>query len=323
VWSGPHGEEDLRKLPPAGGIGMTGVAVEAVVQLVPSFNFEKHERWIGREFLEGNIENFLRTNQAADSDFDYPHVSMYYAGGYGVDRIQSVQLNSWKPTVNTPPADALRIKRERELLDHVGSAFFPQQLFGLGQHEAPSFPNGDDGHPILRSLNDRKEQTLQANHAFARKLYFQHDEIESGIVLPLLADGTPDCDRFRTAIRRTQELLEEEEIETIIEVRFTPDASEGMLGPGTGGPTCYIELAPSMALYSRERIVQVFHLFDEMLREEFQARPHLGKKTSVDAADMANLYGEDWATFNRVRRTIDPGGKFLPARNELLQRLFG
>ena len=323
VWSAPHGDEDLRKLPPAGGIGMTGVVVEAVVKLEAAFHFEKHERWVDREFLEDNIEKLLQTNQSPASDFDYPHVSIYYAGGFGVNRIQSVQLNTWKVTENTPSDEALRVKRERELLDHFGSAFFPQQLFGLGQHPAPSFPDNVGGHSTLRFLNDRKVQTLQANHAFARKLYFQHDEIESGIVLPLLADGTPNCDRFRAAIQRTQELLEEEEFETIIEVRFTPDASEGMLGPGTGGPTCYIELAPSMALYSRERIVQVFHLFDEMLREEFQARPHLGKKTSVEAADMADLYGEDWDTFNRVRRAIDPGGKFLPAKNELLQRLFG
>ena len=322
IWSGPNGVEALRKLPPAGGIGMTGVVVEAVVKLEPAFNFEKQERFIDRRLLEASMEEFLRVTDPKP-DFDYPHVSMYYTGGFGADRIQSVQLNTWRRTADIQPPDALRIKRERELFDHVGSAFFPQQLFGLAQHEAPSFPDNLGGHDILRSLSGRDKQVLQANYAFARKLYFQHDEIESGIALPLLADGTPSCDRFRAAIKRTQELLKEEEIETIIEVRFTPDTSEAMLGPGTGGATCYIELATSMALYSRDRIVQAFHEFDTMLRQEFQARPHLGKKTSVTAADMATAYGDDWETFNRIRQIIDPGGKFLPAKNELLQRLFG
>ena len=95
-----------------------------------------------------------------------------------------------------------------------------------------------------------------------------------------------------------------------------------MLGPGTGGPTCYVELAPSMTQHSRERIVQVFHRFDDLLRDRFNARPHLGKKTSARAADMRNLYGHVWDEFNAIRKEIDPAGKFLPKDNELLNRLF-
>src|SRR5258705_8469256 len=110
----------------------------------------------------------------------------------------------------------------------------------------------------------------------------------------------PDVQVFRDAIRDTQLLLQREEFKTIIEVRFTPNASEGMLGPGTGGPSCYIELATALGDYSSERIVEVYDSFDRMLREKYHARPHLGKKTSVTYADMETIYGPVWQEFQSV-----------------------
>ncbi len=320
-WRPPAGPAvPLRKLPPAGAIGMTGVVVDLVVQLVPGFNFEKNEQFVPRRWLEQNIERLLDPAET-DSLFAYDHISMYYVGGFGVN-IKSVQLNTWKRTDKPQPANALKVKRKRELFDHIGSAFFPGALFNLARHVAPDPVSGQGGHSMLRSLNNWPVQVLQANLAFARKLYFQHDEIEAGIPLPLLPNGRPDYQPFRDAMRATQQLLLDQELETIIEVRFTPDVSEGMLGPGAGGPTCYVELATSMALYSRARIAQVFQRFDRLMRRDFGALPHLGKKTSVTAAEMAALYGADWAAFNQVRNGVDPARKFRPAGNELLNRLF-
>ena len=322
TWTQPGGvTRNLRKLPPAGAIGMAGVVVEAVLKLGPSFAFLKNEQFVPREWVEDNIGRLLDPGEM-DPLFAYQHVSMYYSGGFGAN-IKSVQLNTWKRTSLTPPPDALRVKRQRELTDHIGSAFFPNLLFDLAKEDPPSPGTNQGGDSTLRSLNNRPPQVLQANHAFARKLYFQHDEIEAGIPLVPLVGGKPDYRIFREAIKATQELLQDEELKTIIEIRFTPDVSEAMLGPGTGGPTCYIELATSMALYSRERIVQVFQKFDKLMREEFGARPHLGKKTSAKAEDMAEIYGADWVTFNEVRDAMDPGGKFRPAGNEFLRRVFG
>lgn len=321
IWRQPTGVTRLfRKLPPAGALGMTGAVTELVLQLVPAFHFEKNEQFVPRTWLERNIDLLLDPAET-DPLFRYDHVSIYYAGGFGTN-IKSVQLNTWKHTDRKQPANALKVKRERELLDHIGSAFFPTALFDLAKQTAPDPVTAQGGHGTLRSLNNRPVQILQANYAFARKLYFQHDEIEAGLPLPIKANDKPDYNMFRKAIQATQELLAKEELKTIIEVRFTPDVSEGMLGPGVGGPTCYVELAASMAMYSRERIVQVFQRFDKLMREEFGGLPHLGKKTSVSAAEMAALYGAGWTTFNEVRTAIDPIGKFRPATNEFLNRIF-
>ncbi len=179
----------------------------------------------------------------------------------------------------------------------------------------------DSSHDgALVTLNKRGPEVLPANKAFARKLFFQHDEIEVGI--PLAAgNGKPDYGVFRKAMGDVQDLLAEEEFPTIIEVRFTPDVSEGILGPGTGGPTLYIELATPLG-FSRARIVEVYLKFDRTLREKYGARPHLGKKTTATFRDMAMLHGEDWKDFQKVRQDADPSGKFLPPQNRLLTQIF-
>ena len=155
----------------------------------------------------------------------------------------------------------------------------------------------------------------RANEGFARKLFFQHDEIEAGIPIP-------NYDVALQAIHDVLQLLKDEELKTIIEIRFTPDLSEGMLGPGTGGPACYIELATTLGEYSKARIVEVYDQFDRMLRNRYDARPHLGKKTSVTYADMQNLYGPVWQEFQSIRMTMDPANKFLPDNNPLLKQIF-
>ena len=321
-WIPPSGPaKTFRKLPVCGALGMTGVVVEAVLKLVPAFNFLKDEQFVPRTWAEANIEKLLDPDQTSKL-FAYDHVSLYYGGGKGPN-IRTIRLNTWKHTKKKPPKDAMRIKRRRELADHIGSAFLPNSLLKISGKIAPVPGSGttDGASKILVELNKRPRQVLQVNHAFARKLFFQHDEIEVGI--PLAPNGgAPDYNIFRRAIKDIQKLLRDQEFKTVIEVRFTPHASEAMLGPGTGGPTCYIELATSLTQYSRDRIVQVFHKFDDLMRNNFKARPHLGKKTSATADDLEALYRSVWREFSEVRKRIDPLGKFRPKDNELLNRLF-
>ncbi len=309
-WQLPDGtSRTYSKLPVAGGLGMTGVVVEVVLKLDPSFNLEKNEQYVPRRWAEDHIAEILETHD---------HVSFYYAGGSG-HRIRTVRLNTWNRINKAPAHDALGVKRTRELLDHAGSGFLPNFLLKLSNMQAATPGTDEESDWLIEQFNGRDLQILQANHAFARKLYFQHDEIEVGINL----GDPPDYGIFRSAIRETQNLLKSEEFNTVIEIRFTPDVSEAMLGPGTGGPTCYIELAPSMQQYSRLRIVQVFHKFDRLMRTRFGARPHLGKKTTATAPTLRKLYGKKvWDAFNEVRQTIDPNGRFRPDGNELLRRLF-
>jgi hypothetical protein len=314
------GVQRLRKLPVSGALGTAGVVFEIVLKLDAAFHMEKDARFVPREWAESHIERFLDPDES-DPLFDFDHVSFYYAGGGGRS-LKTVRINTWKRTEKPLSPGAEEIKTVRELFDHVGSAFLPGYLLKMARRSvnAPGTAPGPEHDGTLVALNKRGPEVLPANKAFARKLFFQHDEIEVGIPLPAL-NGRPDCGVFRKVMGDVQDLLAEEEFPTIIEVRFTPDVSEGILGPGAGSPTCYVELATPLGL-SRARIVQVYLKFDRMLREKYGARPHLGKKTTATFKDMAMLYGEDWNEFLKVRQDADPTGKFLPPQNPLLAQIF-
>lgn len=321
----PPGEaapQNLARLPVSGALGMTGIVAEIVLKLDVKYNLYKTERFVPREWAEQNIERLLDPAET-DPIFAYDHVSFYYAAGDG-EPIHTVRLNGWKRTTQELTRGFEGYKTIREIIDLVGSGFLPNYLLRLERRQStvPGQQPGPNDDNWLATLNKRMPLILPANEAFARKLYFQHDEIEEGIPLPRKPNGSINYDVFREAIKDTLLLLAEEEFKTVIEIRFTPDVSEAMLGPGTGSPTCYIELATAFGDYSKARIVEVYDLFDRLIRTKYRARPHLGKKTSVDYQHMEALYGQTWYDFQNVRSKMDPANRFLPEGNVFLNRIF-
>jgi FAD/FMN-containing dehydrogenase len=314
--------QKLRWLPVSGAIGTAGIVCELVLKLDKSYNVRKLELFVPREWAEANIERLIDPAET-DPIFAHDHVSFYYAGG-GRDPSKTVRLNAWKRTEDPISKDMQETKTVREIFDLIGSGFLPRYLLQASQKQSPipGQPQRPGDDRWLTKLNNRPPLVCPAYAAFARKLFFQHDEIEVGIPMGRKRDGKPNCDVFRSAIDDTLRLLKEEEFETIIEIRFTPDVSEGMLGPGTGGPVCYIELATPFGDLSKARIVQVYHLFDKMMRDKYGARPHLGKKTTAGYKEMETLYGDLWKDFQAVRQAMDPENKFLPAGNPWLTAIF-
>jgi FAD/FMN-containing dehydrogenase len=319
---GKNAPEKLRWLPVSGAIGTAGIVCEVVLKLDAKYNMRKLELFVPRDWAEAHIERLI---DPAESDpvFAHDHVSFYYAGG-GSGPIRTVRMNAWKRTPDPVSKDVEAAKSIREIFDLVGSGFLPKYLLQSAQKQSPipGQPPRPDDDRWLTTLNSKPALVFPAYAAFARKLFFQHDEIEVGIPMGRTPRGKPNCDVFRSAIEDTLRLLKEEEFETIIEIRFTADVSEGMLGPGTGGPVCYIELATPFGDLSKARIVQVYHLFDKMMRDKYRARPHLGKKTTAGYRDMAALYGPVWTDFQAVRQAMDPENKFVPPDNTLLAGMF-
>jgi FAD/FMN-containing dehydrogenase len=324
TWTPPGATQPqkLSWLPVSGAIGTAGAVCEIVLKLDAKYHMRKREVFVPRDWAEANIERLIDPAET-DPLFAYDHVSFYYAGG-GRNPIKTIRMNAWKRTADPISKDMNELKTVREIFDLVGSGFAPKYLLDASGKQSPlpgQAPRPDDDRG-LTTLNNRAALVFPAYAAFARKLFFQHDEIEVGIPMGLKADGKPNCDVFRAALADTLHLLREEEFATIIEVRFTSDVSEGMLGPGTNGPVCYLELATPFGDLSKARIVEVYHLFDRLMREKYGARPHLGKKTTAGYGDMAALYGDLWEEFQTVRHAMDPDNKFLPADNALLTAIF-
>ena len=272
-----------------GGIGCAGVVTEVELQCVDSYRLRKTVKVISREEAENHTDRFIN---------EHDHVSFYYLGSIKCDRIR---MNCWKRTTDADSPAHVMNKLSTELADLMISGY----VFGLSQTlrcttatyqlvaRAIPFAYGSKGF-----VNDW-------HRSFPRKLYFSHDEMEFGI----------PYENFRPCIRELMNLLERRKFLSVIEVRFTPDCSRALLGPGVGRRTCYIELAPSMSLDRSE----VFSLAEELL-VRYGGQPHLGKKTSLNRQDMRRIYGERFDEFKKICRGQDPEGKFS---NRFTETLFG
>jgi FAD/FMN-containing dehydrogenase len=288
----------FRFLPVAGALGMLGVVVEVTLQAERAFHLRRASRFVSRAEAEADLPALLG---------EHDHLSLYYAaGGPGP---ASVRLNTWDRTPETPSWSASFSLLAHELGDHALMCLAPGLMIDYAQRD----PRSD---PLLRLLNEDAPLVLPAPAAFARRLYYQHDELEYGIPVG----------EVRACARALTDLLTQEQFQTIVEIRFTPDRSPALLGPGTAGRgrggTAYLELATPFGLHSRLRIAEVHERVHALL-VAFGGRPHLGKKTAIDATGMAAIYGEDWEAFQALRRAWDPGGKLLPKGNRFLGRLFG
>lgn len=99
-----------------------------------------------------------------------------------------------------------------------------------------------------------------------------------------------------------------------IEVRVVAGDTESMLSPSYGRDTTYL------ALHAYEGMPwQEFFGAVEQIAAEYDARPHWGKRHTLDASRLSGLYPE-WEAFQDVRRRLDPDGVFANAHG---RRIFG
>lgn len=263
-----------------GAIGTCGVVIEVEIQCVPAYNLAKSLRMVDRHWVRDNIDAII-----ADND----HVSFYYIAGVDAD---SVRMNLWNRT-EQPPGRALGAKKMiHELIDMAVSGY----LLGLSRLLDLASPFAALGALFFKLTMDGRITVFPAAMGFARKLYYHHDELEYGV----------PYERHRECLDEVLALLRRRRFVTVVEVRFTPDTASGLIGPGAGGRTCYIELAPSLSLDGTEIFAEVETIF-----ARYGARPHLGKKTGATSATMAETHQARWARFCAARRQQDPADKFL------------
>lgn len=110
-------------------------------------------------------------------------------------------------------------------------------------------------------------------------------------------------------------MLKRRDFFSVVEVRFTPDQSRSLIGPGANRRTAYVELATPLSQNHEE----VFAEAEEIFRRH-EGAPHLGKKTNVGAQDLLEIHGERFVNFQKIRKAQDPKGKFL---NAFSRRVFG
>ena len=269
-----------------GALGTCGVVAEVELQLVESFNLVKTTMMVDRAQTEALVEEHL-----ADND----HVSFYYIGGG--DDAESIRMHCWNHTREPVTDNWQRLKTRAELSDFTISAYFP----GVAELIADI----DEDAALSNALAPDHRLVMPGSQGFGRSLFYRHDEIEFG--LPFEA--------WRACIGEIMQLLHQKQFFSVVEVRFTPDKSQALLGPGVGRRSVYIELATPLA----QDTTEVFALAEAIFRAH-GGQPHLGKKTNIGAQQMLEIYGDRFTRFQAIRAQQDPEGKFL---NPFTERVFG
>jgi len=188
----------------------------------------------------------------------------------------------------------------RELLDMLLSGY----LLDLARLLKSTRPFANASLGFMKLLLNGRSTVCPSYEGFRRRLYFQHDELEYGVPYEV----------HQECLQEVLALLERRHFVTLIEVRFAPDTSQALLGPGVGRRTCFIELAPSLSLDNARVFEEVEHI---LLR--YGGRVHLGKATRVTGERMEEMFGERWRAFREVQRAQDPCGKFA---NDFVARTF-
>ena len=268
-----------------GAIGTCGVICEVELQLDPAFYLAKDSLMVDRRDSEACIEALLAAND---------HVSFYYVGGG--EHVDAVRVHTWNRVPGPPTEDWARKKTRMELQDFALSALLPGG--------AELLVSMDEDAPLSDALAPDTRLVLPGSVGFGRHLFYRHDEIEYGVPF----------EAYRNCLGEVMDLLQERDFLSIVEVRFTPDRSQALLGPGVGRRTAYIELATPLSQDTASLYPEVEEIF---LRHGGQ--PHLGKKTTLSAHGLRQVFGERFEAFQAQRRQQDPEGTFL---NAFTSRLF-
>jgi L-gulonolactone oxidase len=265
------------------------VVTEVELRCVDTYNLEKSIRIVRRDWAEANIEELLQAHR---------HLSFYYLGGADVEH---VRMNVWDETPKPPRRSARWHRLYGELVDMLFSGY----LLGMTRTVKAANVTAWLGLLFFKATMDGRKTVYPWSDGFPRKLFYRHDEIEYGVPF----------EDYRPCLAEVLELLRRKKFTTIIEVRFTPDRSQALLGPGVGRRTCYIELAPSLSLDPSEVFAEAEKIF-----WKYYGQAHLGKATWATPERLQAMFGERFAQFQAARREQDGAGKF---DNPLTWQVFG
>lgn len=269
-----------------GGIGCCGIVTEAEFELVDAYHLAMASTMVDRKQTEAELDTLLQAHE---------HLSFYYVSGS--DEGESIRMHTWNRTTAPISENWEQYKLRSELTDLTASAFFPNVAELLADIDEDSW--------LSNLLLPDEGLVMPSSRGFGRKLFYRHDEMEYGVPF----------ERHRECLDELLAFLRERNFFSIIEVRYAPDKSRALLGPGVGRRTAFIELATPLAQQRGE----VYAIAETILRRH-GGQPHLGKKTNMIAQDMLETYGERFVQFQELRAQQDPHGKFL---NAFARQLFG
>jgi L-gulonolactone oxidase len=119
----------------------------------------------------------------------------------------------------------------------------------------------------------------------------------------------------REALERVLALIERRRLAVNFPIEFRFAAGDdAFLSTANGRDTCYIAVH-----VSRGMEFETYFRAVERIMDDYEGRPHWGKRHYQTAATLAGRYPE-WERFQAVRARLDPGGVFV---NDYVERVLG
>jgi len=272
-----------------GGLGCCGVVTEVELLCVDAYNLKKSIQIVRRDWAEENIERLLQ---------EHDHLSFYYLGGVDAENIR---MNVWDQTSQAPQRSYPWRDMYLELVDML----FTGYVIGLAPTMKAANLTAWLGLAFFKLTMNGHKTVYPSSVGFRRKLFYRHDEMEYGVPF----------ERYRECLAEIRAMLRRKKYVSIIEVRFTPERSQGLLGPGVGRRTCFIELAPGLSGDPTE----IFREGEQIFRR-YGGQLHLGKATWATPENLREMFADRLVQFQKVRREQDGAGKF---DNDFARALFG
>ena len=267
------------------GLGALGVITQLTLKVMPAFNLCEVAEPLPWNDALGHFDDIVRSAE---------YVKLWW-----VPHTDVVQVFRYHRTHEPPNPDKRREWIESNILSGL---LFPGMLW-LGKV--------------------RPERIRGINQGFADRLFVESRVVDTSVrsfnvPMPPVHRETEAAfavGRAPAALRKLRELIDDEDLRVnfITEVRVVKGDSSWM-SPAYGRDTCQLG-AYTGENPTADRYITRF----EQIMQEFDARPHWGKETSITADAVLRLWPRA-RDFRDLACSMDPGGVF---RNPFLDRVLG
>lgn len=273
-----------------GGIGTVGIITQVTVQCVDAFDLRQATLVETRGWAEENLSTLLAGHDHV-SFYVYPFTDLLHAHTWDRTDAPRSPLGGTREAVNEAKAA-------------VVAATFGDAIAHLGR-----LPDMAEAGMRMQAATNL---VLHSHEAFSRTQYHLHQELEIAVPVERVWSDLDDIIAIYEQMYRDGPLPF-----LLVEVRFSPAGHDrALLGAGADRASAWLCLCCNQS----GEVGRYFDAVEEWIRST-DSRIHLGKWCErLDAGDIAQMHGERFDRFQRVRADADPSGRFL---NPFVRRVLG
>jgi L-gulono-1,4-lactone dehydrogenase len=255
-------------------LGALGVVVAVTLRCVPAF------RLLGVD-APMPLDDVLATLQQRADEHDhfefwtFPH--------------SDIALTRTNDRTDDPPRGPGRVRA------YVNDIVLDNYAFSVVSRVARACPRAIPWLNRFAAGAASSRERVDWSHAvFASPRLVRFEEMEYAI----------PSERAAEAVDAVKAILERHPVSFPLELRFVR-GDDALLSPAHGRDSAYL----AIHLFQGMPYEAPFREVEALLASDFDGRPHWGKRSFLGAAELAGRY-PGWDAFQRVRRELDPEGRF-------------